>query len=246
MPQTEVMRQPLLFGTINEAASILGLSRGALLRDLHMLGHLPIDRPRYRWGDHRGRRVFLLRRDEVRSARLSGNLAAVAVEARATSLRARRAVRHLVRDADQAVPRRYRRPGLVLALTSSRLLPVGEDRDGFYVRQGDLDDLFDHVQALPRLERQRFNNAVAGIRPASRSERAAIVARPCALCRRNFNIVCDHIKPVARGGTDALENLQPLCFECNAHKAAREDILPPRSPNAQISAGSERPEMSVS
>lgn len=31
----------------------------------------------------------------------------------------------------------------------------------------------------------------------------------------------DHIKPLSRGGDNALDNIQPLCKECNGHKHTR-------------------------
>lgn len=38
----------------------------------------------------------------------------------------------------------------------------------------------------------------------------------------------DHIKPKAKGGTDALYNYQPMCIECNAKKG---DIMPKALPS---------------
>jgi 5-methylcytosine-specific restriction protein A len=34
--------------------------------------------------------------------------------------------------------------------------------------------------------------------------------------------VCDHIVPLAEGGTDATSNLQPLCQSCHNAKTMRE------------------------
>lgn len=39
----------------------------------------------------------------------------------------------------------------------------------------------------------------------------------------------DHIVPLFRGGTDAIENLQPLCPECHADKGRSDLGLPARS-----------------
>ena len=41
----------------------------------------------------------------------------------------------------------------------------------------------------------------------------------CAYCGIESSIlVIDHIKPVAHGGTDSLDNLNPSCFSCNNYK----------------------------
>ena len=41
----------------------------------------------------------------------------------------------------------------------------------------------------------------------------------CARCDSVFGLTVDHIVPRARGGTNCLDNLQVLCFDCNQRKA---------------------------
>lgn len=43
----------------------------------------------------------------------------------------------------------------------------------------------------------------------------------CKSCETPYNLTIDHIMPIARGGTNDLENLQPLCKSCNSRKGAR-------------------------
>jgi len=43
----------------------------------------------------------------------------------------------------------------------------------------------------------------------------------CVACDSTDNIQIDHIVPVARGGSDRIENLQPLCRSCNLSKATK-------------------------
>lgn len=40
----------------------------------------------------------------------------------------------------------------------------------------------------------------------------------CLYCRSKENLTIDHIKPVSRGGTDDIKNLQILCKSCNSRK----------------------------
>ena len=39
--------------------------------------------------------------------------------------------------------------------------------------------------------------------------------------RYKFKWTKDHIKPLLLGGTDDIENIQPLCYQCNFNKNAR-------------------------
>lgn len=40
----------------------------------------------------------------------------------------------------------------------------------------------------------------------------------CGSCARDIPLEVDHIVPVSKGGSDELDNLQTLCFECNRGK----------------------------
>jgi 5-methylcytosine-specific restriction endonuclease McrA len=44
---------------------------------------------------------------------------------------------------------------------------------------------------------------------------------PCAVCGCDHNICVDHILPVRCGGTNDLDNLQPLCWQCNHIKGGK-------------------------
>lgn len=43
---------------------------------------------------------------------------------------------------------------------------------------------------------------------------------PCAECGNPADTI-DHIKPISRGGTNELDNLQPMCWKCNRKKSDR-------------------------
>jgi len=45
----------------------------------------------------------------------------------------------------------------------------------------------------------------------------------CQACGRAPSTDVDHIVPLARGGINALDNLQGLCHSCHSAKTARED-----------------------
>lgn len=40
----------------------------------------------------------------------------------------------------------------------------------------------------------------------------------CAFCRKKTKLTKDHIVPLSEGGTDYIDNIQPLCKSCNSKK----------------------------
>lgn len=55
--------------------------------------------------------------------------------------------------------------------------------------------------------------------------RNQVVARDgyrCVKCGARRRLEVDHIEPVEQGGTDAMSNLQTLCFSCHVTKTRHE------------------------
>lgn len=47
----------------------------------------------------------------------------------------------------------------------------------------------------------------------------------CAYCKSGEKMTKDHILPLSKGGTDFIENIQPLCKSCNSKKHNKTDYI---------------------
>lgn len=72
-----------------------------------------------------------------------------------------------------------------------------------------------------RLRRQRLDAARA-LATHTEPEWLALKARANGVCPRCLcpaeRLVKDHVNPIYAGGSDGIENLQPLCPRCNSQK----------------------------
>lgn len=46
----------------------------------------------------------------------------------------------------------------------------------------------------------------------------------CAICKEKKKLTVDHKKPLSKGGTNYIENIQPLCIGCNSRKKDKDIV----------------------
>jgi hypothetical protein len=85
----------------------------------------------------------------------------------------------------------------------------------------------DAIRTATRNRRARLTNAQGEHTAADLAEILTAQGNRCAYCRadlRRRKKHVDHIKPLARGGSNGRSNLQYLCAPCNQAKSARDPI----------------------
>lgn len=80
------------------------------------------------------------------------------------------------------------------------------------------------IRAHQRRRRARKRSAGKLLGHHTESEWLALLATfdgACATCGVRDRITRDHIIPLSKGGSDLIENIQPLCVSCNCKKFTR-------------------------
>lgn len=82
-------------------------------------------------------------------------------------------------------------------------------------------------------QRRRARKVAAGGEFTTAEWNALVARHPaCPMCRRVWSeipsnpsggsvITADHVVPLARGGTNDIDNIQPLCYSCNSKKGTK-------------------------
>lgn len=83
--------------------------------------------------------------------------------------------------------------------------------------------LYDEMNKSPRAS-YYIRRSEADRYIANKEVRQKVFSRnnfKCINCCSPFRLTVDHVIPVVAGGTDCLDNLQTLCFSCNASKGGK-------------------------
>lgn len=46
----------------------------------------------------------------------------------------------------------------------------------------------------------------------------------CVMCRKKAKLTIDHIRPLSKGGSNYISNIQPLCMSCNSSKKDKDIV----------------------
>lgn len=87
-------------------------------------------------------------------------------------------------------------------------------------------DLEQHLDAAHPQHRGAARVTIAPLVSPKRALRhlRALYGGVCLACQRRepvIRLTVDHVIPLSWGGTNSLDNIQPLCTECNRTKGAR-------------------------
>ena len=68
-------------------------------------------------------------------------------------------------------------------------------------------------------QRAKKCNASGNFTPAAFVALCLQHCHRCAVCQKQCALSADHIHPLSRGGTNSIDNIQPLCKACNSQKS---------------------------
>jgi len=75
-----------------------------------------------------------------------------------------------------------------------------------------------------QVRRQKIRSNTTEERRLAAERRRELSGQPCVYCAAPFEEI-DHIVPIAEGGREVAENLQPICGPCNRRKWAHSDAF---------------------
>lgn len=92
----------------------------------------------------------------------------------------------------------------------------------FYIKQKKWRDSHpDSERARKQRRRAREYGAAGGFAAGDLDRLRVVFGTACLRCRSVASLTVDHVVPLALGGSNNPDNLQPLCRSCNSKKGAR-------------------------